>query len=122
MVTRGGGDDADRGRAATMTEGRAANGAGGSGGAGQVPPPGSSRPPEPSGNGPVRRKVKVVNPRGLHHRVIDLFTKTAKRFESKITVWNGELKADGKDLWDLLLLVVLPETEVTLEADGPDAA
>jgi len=105
-----------------MTEGRAANGGGGAGGAGQVPPAGSSRPPAPSGAGPIRRKVKVVNPRGLHHRVIDLFTKTAKRFESKITLWNGELKADGKDLWDLLLLVVLPETEVVLEADGPDAA
>jgi phosphotransferase system HPr-like phosphotransfer protein len=36
-------------------------------------------------------------------------------------VWNGEVRADGKSVFDLILLVVLPETEVVLEVEGPDA-
>jgi phosphotransferase system HPr (HPr) family protein len=74
------------------------------------------------GGGPIRRTVRVVNPRGLHPRIIDLFTKTARRFASAVTLWNGELKANGKDVWDLITLVVLPDADVVLEVDGPDAA
>jgi phosphotransferase system HPr-like phosphotransfer protein len=31
------------------------------------------------------------------------------------------MQADGKNLWDLIMLVVLPGTEVVLEVVGPDA-
>ena len=70
----------------------------------------------------IRRTVRVVNPRGLHPRIIDFFTKTAKQFQSAVTVWNGDSRADGKSVFDLILLVVLPETEVVLEVEGPDAS
>jgi phosphotransferase system HPr (HPr) family protein len=69
----------------------------------------------------IRRAIRVVNPRGLHPRIIDFFTKKAKQFQSAVTVWNGEVRADGKSVFDLILLVVLPETEVVLEVEGPDA-
>ena len=36
-------------------------------------------------------------------------------------VWNGETRADGKSPTDLILLVALPGTELTLEVDGADA-
>jgi phosphocarrier protein FPr len=58
----------------------------------------------------------------LHPRIIDFFTKTARQFQSAVPGWNGDLRADGKSVFDLILLVVLPETEVTLEVEGPDAA
>jgi len=31
------------------------------------------------------------------------------------------MRADGKSLLDLILLVVLPDTDVILEVEGPDA-
>ena len=72
--------------------------------------------------GPIRRTVRVVNPLGLHHRVADRLARTAKGFRATVTVYNGDLRADGTSVWDLLGLVVMPGTEVVLEVDGPDAA
>ena len=70
----------------------------------------------------MRRVVRVVNPNGLHPRLADRFIRTAGKYTCKITVWNGELRADGKNIFDLILLVVLPDSEVILEVEGPDAA
>jgi phosphotransferase system HPr-like phosphotransfer protein len=36
-------------------------------------------------------------------------------------VLNGDLKADGKDLWALIALCVFPDSDVILEVDGADA-
>lgn len=84
--------------------------------------PGASSNGSPRGVNYQRRTIRVINPRGLHPRIIDLFTKTAKQFASSVTVWNGDLRADGKSVFDLILLVVLPETDVILEVEGPDAS
>jgi phosphotransferase system HPr (HPr) family protein len=79
-------------------------------------------PPTPApGDGPVRRVVRVRNPNGLHPRLADRFIRTAGRYSCTVTVWNGDARADGKNLWDLIMLVVLPDAEVVLEVDGPDA-
>jgi phosphotransferase system HPr (HPr) family protein len=88
---------------------------------GEVPEPAAANP-VPTPPQPIRRTVRVVNPRGLHPRIIDFFTKTAKKFHSAVTVWNGDMRADGKSMFDLILLVVLPQTDVVLEVEGPDAA
>jgi phosphocarrier protein HPr len=77
--------------------------------------------PTPCPGGPLRRVVRVVNPNGLHPRLADRFLRTAKQYASTITVWNGELKADGKNIFDLILLVVMPDSDVVLEVEGPDA-
>ena len=86
-------------------------------------PPSGPPPPEESGNGngPFRRVIRIVNPLGLHHRVADRFSRTASKYSCTVTVWNGEARADGKNIWDLIMLVVLPDSEVILEVDGPDA-
>jgi phosphocarrier protein FPr len=73
------------------------------------------------GSGPFRRVIRIVNPLGLHHRVADRFSRTANQYACTVTVWNGTTRADGKSLWDLILLVALPDSEVVLEVDGPDA-
>ena len=71
---------------------------------------------------PVRRAVRITNPYGLHHRVADRFARTAKGYAgATVAVWNGDQRADGKSLWDLLGLVALPGAEVVLEVAGPDA-
>jgi phosphotransferase system HPr (HPr) family protein len=86
------------------------------GGASENGPGGSGGP------GALRRVIRIVNPNGLHHRVADWFSRTANLYTAcTITVWNGETRADGKSLWDLILLVALPGADVVLEVDGPDA-
>jgi len=75
----------------------------------------------PAVNGPLRRTVRVVNPLGLHMRAADRFVRAAKLYACQVVVWHGDARADGKDLWALILLAVMPDTEVILELDGPDA-
>ena len=100
------------------------------GGSGQVPrdavpplppcPP--SAPPAAPSSGPLRRRVRITNPLGLHYRAADRFHRAAKQYNCAVTVWNGDLRADGKSVTDLILLLVFPDTEVVLEVEGPDAA
>ncbi|GIW84623.1 MAG: HPr family phosphocarrier protein [Thermogemmata sp.] len=84
---------------------------------GLVVPPSAADP----STGPISRVVRITNPLGLHHRAADRFSRAARRFPCRVTVRNGELAADGKNIWDLLGLVVLPDQEVILETEGPDA-
>lgn len=70
----------------------------------------------------LRRVVRIVNPFGLHHRVADRFARSALGYDAKITVRNGDLTADGKSLWDLMMLLAFEGTDVVLEVEGPQAA
>ena len=54
-------------------------------------------------------------------RAADRFARAAKQYACVIVVWNGSVRANGKDLWDLIGLTVLPGTDVVLEVDGTDA-
>jgi phosphotransferase system HPr (HPr) family protein len=78
--------------------------------------------PPPPEDGPHRRVIRVINPNGLHMRLADRFIRTASQYTCNVTVWNGDARADGKSIFDLILLVVPPDSEVVLEVDGPDAA
>lgn len=70
---------------------------------------------------PVRRTAVIVNPNGLHMRPATTFAQLAAEVGCDITVWHGEKRANGKSLWDLIGLCALRGTELTVEADGPDA-
>jgi phosphotransferase system HPr (HPr) family protein len=72
--------------------------------------------------GPISRVVRITNPLGLHFRAADRFARAAKRYSCAVTVCNGDLKADGKDLLALITLIAMPDTDLTLEVDGTDAA
>jgi len=89
-----------------------------------VPPaPRSPQPdPPPGGTGPFRRAVRITNPLGLHFRAADRFSRAAKQYSCTVRVLNGDLRADRKSLTDLLMLLVFPGMEVTLEVEGPDAS
>ena len=69
----------------------------------------------------VRRTVVIVNPNGLHMRPATTFAQLAAGVGCDITVWSGDRRANGKSLWDLIGLCALRGTELTVEADGPDA-
>jgi phosphocarrier protein HPr len=86
-------------------------------------PPDTAPPaeqPAPTG-GPIRRVVRIVNPAGLHMRLADRFTRTVSQYTCTVTVCSGEARADGTSIWDLIGLLVMPDSEVVLEVDGPDA-
>jgi phosphocarrier protein HPr len=76
----------------------------------------------PDNAGPHRRTVQIVNPLGLHQRAADRFCRAAKQYASRVVVINGERRADGKNIWDLIGLLVYPGMEVILEVEGTDAA
>lgn len=64
--------------------------------------------------------ISVTNETGLHSRPADLFVRTAKCYESAITVRKGEKSADAKNIIKVILLNVSQGTEISIEADGPD--
>jgi len=65
--------------------------------------------------------LTVTNETGLHSRPADLFVRTAKLYSSKITVFKDDKSADAKNIIKLILLNVSQNTEIRIEADGPDA-
>ena len=69
----------------------------------------------------VARTVVVNNPEGLHARPAQLFAKIASSFQSKIEVLSAQRRVDGKSILDVLTLVALPGTELSIEATGDDA-
>ena len=64
--------------------------------------------------------ITIQNDTGLHSRPADLFVRTAKLYESKITVYKGEKSADAKNIIKLILLNVSKGTEIRIEASGGD--
>lgn len=80
------------------------------------------RPPDGPGNlGPVQRQVTVANPNGMHMRPSAAFVELAGRFQANVTVSLNGRAVNGKSIWDLLSLAAECGSELTLEADGPDA-
>ena len=64
--------------------------------------------------------LTVTNETGLHSRPADLFVRTAKLYQSSITVHSGTKSADAKNILKVILLNVSQNTVIRVEADGPD--
>jgi phosphotransferase system HPr (HPr) family protein len=64
----------------------------------------------------------LKNKVGLHARPAAVFAQTAGGFESAITVRSGEAAANGKSVLQILALGAGAGSEVTIAAEGPDAA
>jgi phosphocarrier protein HPr len=89
-----------------------------------VPSPPRSAPPDVATASPglLRRVVHILNPLGLHQRAADRFCRAARQYASAVVVLNGDRRADGKNIWDLIGLLVFPGMDVVLEVEGADAA
>lgn len=71
---------------------------------------------------PLTRTVTVLNPQGLHARPADMLVRKASKFSSKILIGkNGEL-VDCKSILSVLTLGASQGTELSLSAEGEDAA
>jgi phosphotransferase system HPr (HPr) family protein len=67
-------------------------------------------------------RLTVLDPAGLHQRPAAQVVRTAARFQSRIALHVGDRSADVKSLIALLGMTIRPLAEITLTADGPDAA
>ena len=65
-------------------------------------------------------EITITNDTGLHSRPADVFVRTSKLFESKITVHKGEKSANAKTIIKVILLNVSQGDEIRISADGPD--
>jgi len=69
----------------------------------------------------AERRVRVVNPRGLHARASAMFVKLADRFAAEITVEKDGQKACGTSIMGLMLLAAARGEDLTISASGADA-
>ena len=66
-------------------------------------------------------EVEIKNADGLHMRPAMQFVKIADRFNSDITVSNGQTNVDGKSIMQMSMLAATCGTKLKIKADGPDA-
>ena len=73
-------------------------------------------------DGEIRRRVSIVNERGLHARAAAMFVQLAERFDAEIVVAKDDLKVPGTSIMGLLMLAAVQNCEIELRACGPEAA
>lgn len=64
--------------------------------------------------------ITIKNDTGLHSRPADVFVRTAKMFESTISVKKGEKTANAKAILKIILLNVSQNDEITIISEGSD--
>ena len=71
---------------------------------------------------PLKRTVRITSPQGFHLRPIKAFVEQAQKFQSAVTVTRDDRTVNGKSMMDMMLMLSPPDSELTVAADGPDAA
>lgn len=68
----------------------------------------------------VSKKVRIINPTGLHLRPAGIFCNTAVKFDSKITFQYGNTNANAKSVLSVLGASIKKGDEIELICDGAD--
>lgn len=66
-----------------------------------------------------RRRVTIVNQRGLHARAAAKFVKLAGGFDAEIMVCKDGMEVSGLSIMGLMMLAAGPGAEIELRARGP---
>lgn len=69
----------------------------------------------------VRAIVRIANKKGLHARASAKIVEAAARFQSRITVSKDGQTVDARSIMGLMMLAASEGSEITVEAQGPDA-
>jgi phosphotransferase system HPr (HPr) family protein len=72
--------------------------------------------------GEVRRRVVVRHREGFHARPCSAIAALANRYKSRLRILRGEQEADGRSVFDLMMLTVGPGETVEVVAEGKDAS
>jgi phosphocarrier protein HPr len=70
---------------------------------------------------PISRVIVIQNKQGLHARPAEMFVRLAHQFQCKVQLIRDGRRVEATNIIDLLTLGATQGTELTLEADGPDA-
>lgn len=68
----------------------------------------------------VSKKVKVVNPSGLHLRPAGVLSQTAMKFKSRTLIECWEKHIVAKSVLNVMAAGIKCGTEITVACDGPD--
>lgn len=69
----------------------------------------------------IEKKIKIINPSGLHARPASLFVQVANKYDSEINVKKGKQKVNGKSIMGIMMLAAECGSKIVIVADGPDA-
>ena len=69
----------------------------------------------------IEKKIKIINPSGLHARPASLFVQVANKYDSEISVKKGKQKVNGKSIMGIMMLAAECGSKIVIVADGPDA-
>ena len=70
----------------------------------------------------AQKEVKIQNELGLHARPAAKFVQLANKFSCKISVKKNRQTVNGKSVMEMMMLAAAKGTEITIEANGQDAA
>ena len=84
-----------------------------------APRPGTAA--APGADGAARRRVTVVNKRGLHARAAARLVALAEGIDAEITVSAAGTTVSGRSIMGLMMLAASPGTEIEIAATGPRA-
>jgi phosphocarrier protein len=70
----------------------------------------------------LRRKIKIVNPDGLHLRPATVLCSRSIEFKSTITLKSGDKNVNAKSVLGVLSALIKYGDEVELNCEGPDEA
>lgn len=68
------------------------------------------------------RVVKIANDLGVHLRAAGLLVQVAGRYRSEIWLTRNQMRANGKSIMSVLSLAASKGVELTVSAEGEDAA
>lgn len=69
----------------------------------------------------VRRRLEIVNEKGLHARASARLVETVEGFDARATVSRDGLDASGDSIMGLLMLAASKGTCIDVETSGPQA-
>jgi phosphocarrier protein len=72
-------------------------------------------------DGVIRRRVSIVNERGLHARAAAKFVKLAEQFDAEIIVSKDDTDVPGTSIMGLLMLAAAKGCRIDLRASGREA-
>lgn len=68
----------------------------------------------------VSKKVKIINPTGLHLRPAGIFCNTAAKYDSRVTFLYGNTNANAKSVLSVLGACIKKGDEIVLVCEGTD--
>ena len=70
----------------------------------------------------VSKKVKVINPQGLHMRPAQLFVSEMGKYDSTVTILFGEKTINAKSIMNLMASCIKQGSEIEIQCTGEQEA